>query len=85
MIPVSICVHAIDAASETTESAMIGQVDAALDVLEACFHTPTDQILALERVHGTFARRRRSGAKAAFGRFIAHHLDRRQNRLLIRA
>jgi hypothetical protein len=85
MKPVRLCVHAIDAASAITDSAMIATVDAALDVLEASCSTPTERILALERVHGTFARRRRSQATAPFGRFIAHHLDLRQNRLLTRS
>jgi hypothetical protein len=84
MTPVTICVREIDAASEITDSTVVAKVDAAIDVLEASFSTPTERVLALERVHGTFARRRRSKAKGPFGRFIAHHLDVRQNRIMTR-
>lgn len=85
MTPVSICIRAIDSASEITDSTVIAKVDAAIDMLEASCSTPTEQVLALERVYETFACRRRSQTNAPFGRFIAQQIDQRQNRILARA
>jgi hypothetical protein len=83
MTPVTICVREIDAASEIADSTVVSKVDAAMDVLEASFSTPTEQVLALERVHGTFSRRRRNLALAPFGRFVAQLIDLHQNRILM--
>ncbi|MHC2019709.1 hypothetical protein [Methylobacterium sp. CM6247] len=85
MTPVSICVRAIDTASEITDSTLVEKVEAAIDALEASCSTPSERVLALERVYGTFARRRRSKTNAPFGRFIAHQIDVRQDRILARA
>lgn len=85
MTPVSICVRVIDAASGVTESTVVSMVDEALDALEASCSSPTEQVLALERVYGTFARRRPGKDLAPFGRFIAKHLDMRQNCIMTRA
>ncbi|MCK2056847.1 hypothetical protein [Methylobacterium sp. 37f] len=85
MTPLCICVREIDAASEITDTTVVSKVDAAIDALEASCSTPTERILALERVYGTFSRRRRSKAQAPFGLFIAKHLDVRQNRIMTRA
>jgi hypothetical protein len=82
MTPVSICVRAIDTASEITDSTLVEKVEAAIDALEASCSTPSERVLVLECVYGTFARRRRSKANAPFGRFIAHQIDARQNRIL---
>ncbi|MBD8904825.1 hypothetical protein MBTS_21740 [Methylobacterium bullatum] len=85
MTPVCICVREIDAASEITDTTVISRVETAINALEASCSTPAERVLALERVYETFARRRRSKAQVPFGRFIAHHLDIRQNRILMRA
>ncbi|KQO57347.1 hypothetical protein ASF24_17670 [Methylobacterium sp. Leaf86] len=85
MTPVRICVRAIDTASEITDSTLVEKVEVAIDTLEASCSTPSERVLALQRVYGTFTRRRRSKVNAPFGRFIAHHIDERQNRILARA
>lgn len=73
--PVCICVREIDAASEITDTTVISRVETAIDALEVSCSTPVERVLALESVHNTFARRRRSKAQAPFGLFIAKHLD----------
>ncbi|KQO59061.1 hypothetical protein ASF24_12785 [Methylobacterium sp. Leaf86] len=85
MTPVSICIRAIDTASEITDSTLVEKVEAAIDALEASCSTPSERVLALERVYGTFTRRRRSKANGPFGRFIAQQIDARQDRILARA
>ena len=82
MTPADICIRQIDCASTLTDTTVIERVDAALDLLMASYSSPTEKILALERVHSAFFRRRRSVRGTPFGCFVMRNLDRRQTMII---
>lgn len=77
-----LCIREIDALAAVTDSSVIARLDAVLDDLEAGCQSPTEAVLALEKVYAGFSNRRRSLTGTPFGRYIARRIDERQNLIL---
>lgn len=77
-----LCIREIDALAVVTDSTVVARLDAVLDDLEARCQSPTEAVLALEKVYAGFASRRRSIIATPFGRYIARRIDERQNLIL---
>ena len=84
MPPIDACIREINVAAAFSDSTVIERVDTALDVLEATCGSPTAKIVALEKVHAAFIERHPSTQQTPTGRFIAKHIDLRQNQILLR-